>query len=533
MYLFYNGAIHTIDPTYPNPEAVLVNAAGRIEAVGSYAALSQGVPVSHQVDLAGRTLIPGFNDAHVHVIWLGHLLVHYVDARIHVAPTIPAIIEKFAKRAQSQPPGEWLIGVGYNEALLPEGRHLSRADLDQASTVHPISLTRTCGHIMVANSKALALAGITAATPNPPGGVILRDASGEPTGVLQETAMTLVSRLIPEASEVQIAEAIQATHTHQLSLGITSATDPAPPPHEVAVYRALEAAGELKVRMNLLALRHAGEQIFPLPERYVSDTLRVDSVKFFSDGGMTSATAAISVPYREVGTHGVLIFEDTETLTDLMWEAHNHGFRIGTHSNGDVALEQVISIYELLHERDLQPGLRHRIEHLALPTQEHLERCARLGVMAATQTVFLPAMGPTFRRYMPEVYYPRAYGVRAMLDAGITVALSTDAPVVPDDNPLLGLKAAIDRLDHAGEPLGAAQAITPYEALYAYTMGGAILSGDEANRGSLTPGKWADLVVLSGDPLTTPAEALLDLTIEQTYVGGELVYSKEPSETQK
>jgi predicted amidohydrolase YtcJ len=527
MHLFYNGVIHTMDPDYPDPEAVLVNETGRIEAVGAYAALAQRLPAATPVNLAGRTLIPGFNDAHVHVIWLGHLLVHYVDARIHVAPNIPAIIEKFRERAQSQPTGEWLVGMGYNEALLPEGRHLNRADLDAASTDHPISLTRTCGHVMVANSRALALAGITAATPDPPGGVIVRDAAGEPTGVLQETAMALVSQLIPEATETQVAEAIRATHAHQLSLGITSATDPNPQPHEVAVYRQLEAAGELKVRMNLLALRHEGDQVFPLPERYVSDTLRVDSVKLFSDGGMTSATAAISIPYREVGTNGVLIFEDTETLTDLMWEAHHHGFRIGTHSNGDVALEQVISIYELLHERDPQPGLRHRIEHLALPTPDHLARCARLGVMAATQTVFLPAMGATFRRYMPEVYYPRAYGVRAMLDAGLDVALSTDAPVVPDDNPLLGLKAAIDRLDHAGQPLGEAQAITPYEALYAYTMGGAILSGDADNRGSITPGKWADLVVLSGDPLTTPADALLGLSVEQTYVGGVLAYSKE------
>ena len=217
---------------------------------------------------------------------------------------------------------------------------------------------------------------------------------------------------------------------------------------------------------------------------------------------------------------------ESEELADQMWEAHSQGYRIGTHANGDVALEQVICIYELLNERQPCPALRHRIEHLALPTPEHLHRCAKLGVMAATQTVFLSAMGATFRRYMPERYYPRAYGVRAMLDAGLTVALSTDAPVVPDDNPLLGFKAAIDRLDHAGNPLGAEQAITPYEALYAYTMGGAILSGDEANRGSITPGKWADLVVLSGDPLTTSPEQLLDLVVEQTYVGGVLVYEK-------
>jgi predicted amidohydrolase YtcJ len=238
---------------------------------------------------------------------------------------------------------------------------------------------------------------------------------------------------------------------------------------------------------------------------------------------MTSATAKISIPYREVGTTGVLIWED-EALADSMWEAHAAGLRIATHANGDVAIEQVLGVYELLEQR--QAGQRHRIEHLALPTPEHLARCRNLGVMVATQPVFLPAMGATFRRYMPEVFYDRAYGVRAMLDAGLTVALSTDAPVVADDNPLLGLKAAVDRRDHAGVPLGAGQAVTPTEALWGYTQAGAILSGDEANRGSITPGKWADLVVLSGDPVTTPPEQLTELMVDQTYLAGRLVYER-------
>jgi predicted amidohydrolase YtcJ len=523
MKLFVNGIIQTMDAAMPQAEALLVADDGRIAAVGDRSALEQ--PGVTLIDLAGRTLIPGFNDAHVHVGWLGLLLTRLVDCRAHVAPTIPAILARLTERAQEVAPGEWVQGQGYNEALLAEGRHLTRTDLDQASTQHPIVVTRTCGHVAVANSLALQLAGITATTGDPPGGVIVRDAAGEPTGILQETAMTLVNHLIPEPSDEEMAAAIRAAMRHQLSLGITSATDPAPTPSQVAIYRHLEAAGELAVRINLLPNIRDGAQLNPLPEQYVSDTLRIDSVKFFADGGMTSATAAISTPYRETGTQGVLIWEG-EDLADQMWAAHSRGYRIGTHANGDVALEQVIRIYELLHERDPQPGLRHRIEHLALPTADHLRRCARLGVMAATQTVFLPAMGATFRRYMPEHFYARAYGVRAMLDAGLTVALSTDAPVVPDDNPLIGLKAAIDRLDHAGEPLGAEQAVTPEEALYAYTQAGAILSGDEANRGSLTPGKWADLAVLSGDPLQTPPERLLDLAVEQTYVGGVLVYER-------
>ncbi len=523
MRLFHNGPIHTRDVEQPASEAVLVNDDGRIHSVGNLRDFEQ--PGVERIDLGGRTLIPGFNDAHVHVSWLGLLLTQLVDVRIHQAPNIPAVIESFAERARREAVGTWLSGNGYNEALLPEGRHLTRDDLDQASAEHPIYLVRTCGHIAVVNSRALELAGITVATPNPPGGVILHDASGEPNGILQETAMELVGQLIPEPSDSEMAAAIEAAMQHQLRLGITSATDPNPTPSQVAIYRQLDHEGRLSVRINLLPGRRFGDSLAPLAEHFVSDRLRIDSVKFFADGGMTSATAAVSIPYRETGTQGVLIYEEEE-LTDLMWEAHAQGYRIATHANGDVALEQIILIYELLHERDPRPDLRHRIEHLALPTPDHLARCAKLGVMAATQAVFLPAMGATFRRYMPEPYFDRAYGIRAMLDAGLDVALSTDAPVVPDDNPLLGLKAAVDRLDHAGNPLGAAQAVSPREALYAYTMGGAILSGDEVNRGSLTPSKWADLAVLSGDPLATPVENWLDLRVEQTWVGGELVYER-------
>ncbi|MEZ4668998.1 MAG: amidohydrolase family protein [Anaerolineae bacterium] len=166
------------------------------------------------------------------------------------------------------------------------------------------------------------------------------------------------------------------------------------------------------------------------------------------------------------------------------------------------------------------------MEHLGLPNPDHFARCAALGIIIAPQTVFLPALGTSFRRYLPDSYLDHCYPIRSMLDAGLTVALSSDAPVVPDCSPILGMKAAIDRLDPDGEPIAADQAISAPEALYAYTMGGAIASGDDNNRGSLTPGKWADLVILSGDPLATPSENLLDLKVEQTFVGGERVYEQ-------
>ncbi len=528
MLLFYNGIIHTMDGRTPqsSPEAVAIGDDGRILTVGSLAAVEAAALGAQRIDLRGRSLIPGFNDAHVHVQWLGMQLTQMIDAGITKAPTIEAIVELYRQRAQKQAPGTWITGGGYNENFLPEKRHVTRDDLDHASTGHPMSLTHTSGHVAVASSKALEIAGITRDTPDPDGGHIVKDERGEPTGVLEETAMELVFHQIPPVTEVVMADAIRAAMQHELSLGITSATDPAVTPFHIGVYRQLEANRELTVRINLLAERRSGDTIFPLPEQYVSPTLRLDSVKFFSDGGMTSATAAISVPYKEVGGHGIMIYE-TEQMADLMWEAHESGFHIATHANGDIALEQVIGVYEAITARKPEPKLRHRIEHLALPTPDHLRRLAAIGGMAATQTVFLPAMGATFRRYMPDVYVPGAYGVRAMLDAGINVALSTDAPVVPDDNPLIGLKSAVDRLDHAEVPFAPNQAITPYEALYAYTMGGAFLSGDADNRGSITPGKWADLVILSGDPLTTPTESLLNLYVEQTYVGGNLMYERQ------
>ncbi|MCB9457592.1 MAG: amidohydrolase [Anaerolineaceae bacterium] len=527
MQLFHNGTIHTIDPHYPAPEAVLVGDDGRIAAVGTLAEVEAAArPGTQRVNLGGRTLLPGFNDAHVHIWKMGLLLTIQVDARKGLAPDIPAIVRLFRERAATLPAGTWVAGRGYNEADLPERRHLTRHDLDAASTDHPIALTRTCGHMIVANTKALALAGITANTPNPPGGAIVRDEHGEPTGLLQETAMGLLNTVLPNPTEAEMAAAIQAANRHQLSLGITSATDPLLTPFHLKVYRQLEAEGGLHVRVNGMPIRRpdGGTETLPLPERFVSDWLRIDTVKFFGDGGLSGATAAISEPYKVTGETGVLRFE-TEELAELMWEAHAAGFRIGTHAIGDVTLDQVIGIYEGLHLRQPRPELRHRVEHLGLPSAEHLRRCRALNLIAVPQTVFLAALGGNFRRYLPDSFIPRCYPVRAMLDAGLTVALSSDAPVVPDDNPLLGMKAALDRRIPSGETLAPEQAITPAEALVAYTMGGAIASGDDANRGSLTPGKWADMVILSGDPLTTPPDSLLDLRVEQTYVGGKAVYT--------
>jgi predicted amidohydrolase YtcJ len=251
--------------------------------------------------------------------------------------------------------------------------------------------------------------------------------------------------------------------------------------------------------------------------------LRVDTVKFLADGGLSGATAALSENYRHAPEKGLLRFERAE-LQQLCGDAHRAGWRIATHAIGDVAIEQMLDIYEVLGEHPR--GLAHRIEHFGLPDATQLARAAKLGIIAAPQTIFIHSLGRNFRACLPDSFLPRIYPIRAMLDAGVTVALSSDAPVVEDDNPLVGMMAAVTRLDNTGHLIAPAQAITSAEALYAYTMGGAIASGDDANRGSLEAGKWADLAVLTANPLLVSPQMLPSVKVDLTLLAGRVVFER-------
>ena len=406
-----------------------------------------------------------------------------------------------------------------------EKRPPSRADLDRAEPKRPVVLTRTCGHIYAVNSAALARAGVGADTDAPAGGVIGRDDRGEPDGQLRETAMGLITRVMPAPTPADYEAMIVAALDHQVSLGITSSADCGVSPQLLEVYRSVDAKSGLPSRVNVMPLRRVdgASGPVPLPGIFASDMLRVDTVKFLADGGLSGATAALSVPYRHTDSKGVLRFASAE-LRELCAESHAAGWRIATHAIGDVAIDQMLDIYESLgpHPR----GLAHRIEHFGLPDATQLARAATLRVIAAPQAIFIKTLGRNFRSYLPDAFLPRTYPIRAMLDAGIRVALSSDAPVVIDDNPLVGMMAAITRLDEDGELIAPRQAITANEALYGYTMGGAIASGDEANRGSIEAGKWADLTVLSGNPLTESPEALPRLKVDMTFVAGRVAFER-------
>jgi predicted amidohydrolase YtcJ len=249
--------------------------------------------------------------------------------------------------------------------------------------------------------------------------------------------------------------------------------------------------------------------------------LRVDTVKFLADGGLSGATAALSVPYRHADTKGTLRFEPDD-LRRLCQESHDRGWRIATHAIGDVAIDLVLTIYESLGEHP--KGLHHRIEHFGLPDGEQLARAARLGVISVPQTIFIDALGANFLEMIPDSLLGRTYPIRSMLDAGLTVALSSDAPVVEDDNPLTGMRAAVLRRIRDGRVIQPEQCITAQEALRGYTVGGAVASGDLNSRGTLEEGKWADVAVLAADPLAVEPEALPEIRVEMTFLAGEKVY---------
>jgi predicted amidohydrolase YtcJ len=515
VILFHNGVVLTQDPETPHAEALAVDGE-RIAAVGSWADLkSLAGAGTRTIDLDGGVVLPGFNDAHVHVWKLGQLLTSIVDLR--PVRSLDALARMARTRHAELADGAWLLGRGYNEALMTEGRQPTRYDLDAVARDRPIAMTRTCGHMMVVNTRALELSGIDTNTAPPPGGFIERDERGEATGLVQETAMGLVKAVMPDPSVSDYADMIVAANEAQLRNGITSVSEAGAYPDIVNAYRDLDTRRGLMVRANVMAMRLAGEQVasFALPERFVSDFLRVDSVKLFADGGLSGGTAALMGDYRNAATRGLLRVEPDE-LYAMSRSAADAGLRVCTHAIGDAAIECVLATYERLG----RPG--NRIEHCGLPNADQLERAKSIGAMVAAQTVFIHSLGPNFRHHLNDDYLKRCYPIRSMLDAGLVVALSSDAPVIPDDNPLVGIQAAVTRLDRQGVLIAPSEAVSVEEALYAYTMGGALASGDGDNRGSLTPGKWADLVVLDRNPLGVAHEELTEIRVVQSFVGGEL-----------
>lgn len=526
-----NGRIHTMNPDQPRATALAI-AGEHILAVGDDATIDAlAAPAARRIDLAGRTAVPGFNDAHIH-LWKEGMLLSQVNARPAAAPSIEALVAAFAERAAGTPAGQWIEGRGYDETRLPERRHPNRDDLDRAAPAHPLVLGRTCGHTIVANSRALQLAGIGAATPDPPGGAIDRDEHGEPTGVLRETAMALVRSIQPPPSEDDLARALIGAGRKCLALGITCVGEPGVDPRTVEIYRRLDAEGRLPLRADVMAMTILpdGQRAAP-PQPWRGSRAKCDTVKLFGDGGLSSGTAALSIPYRGRHDCGLPRFP-AEQLAAEVRLIYDAGLSVAVHAIGDRVIGELLEAFEALgagvevvpSPTPQTPSPRLRIEHFGLPRAEHLARARELGVMVATQPSFLHDIGDTILHHLPEALAPQCYPFRAMIEAGLTVAFSSDGPVIGDINPLLGLQSAALRRTRSGRIIAPEQAIAVAQALWCFTAGAALVGGEQARLGRLAPGCLADLAILSDDPLAVPIERLLEVQVEQTWLGGQRVF---------
>jgi predicted amidohydrolase YtcJ len=529
--VFLNGPIVTVDERHPTAEAVAVRG-DRIARVGIRDEVTDEIgPATRVVDLAGRALLPGLNDNHTHPLSYGQALGQ-IDAG-------PAAVRRLAdlqtafRRAGSGPAdgmgvrGEWLLARGYDDSRLDIGRHPTRYELDEATGGRPAYLVRTCGHLAVANSAALTRAGINRQTPDPVGGKIDRDEHGEPTGLLRETALELIRRLLPAPTVADYVSYLRLAGERFRAYGITSVGEAGiGSSDQFAAYERLARAGELPVRAftmmlidpTLEALERTG-----LRTGFGDEWLRIGPAKLLQDGSGGGRTAAITGEYRnDPGNSGIAIY-DQSGLDDRFARAHAAGFQLAAHGIGDRAIEMLLDAYERVLTDAPKADARPRIEHCGICTPRILDRMERLGVIAVPQPSFIYYLGDSYVANFTPEQLALSYPGRAWFDRGIVAAGSSDVPVVTC-NPFVNLRSAVTRLTQDGQFMGPDQSVTVDEAIKMFTFNGAYASFEEGIKGSIAEGKLADLVVLDRDPRTVVPDELHTLRAEMTVLGGRVVY---------
>ncbi len=530
-FLLFNGRVYTMDTGHPSAQAVAV-AGNCILAVGDDAELHPLLrPGGQAVDLAGRAVIPGLIDAHVHFGW--HCLAVYQNrVDLDNVPTKAEALARVAEAACRTPPGQWIQGAGWNKNIWPDPSFPTAADLDAVTPDHPVVLADKSHHAVWVNSRALELAGVTSATEDPPGGEIVRDESGEPTGMLLETADGLVYDVIPTPDLETMVAALRQGAAEAHRLGLTGFHDPGHPTI-LAALQVLRARGELGLRALVHIPTDRLESAISLGLRsgLGDEYLRIGGVKIFADGALGPQTAHMLAPYRGTTDYLGIPTHTAGELQDLVHRAHKAGLSVVVHAIGDAANRVVLDAIETaqgLERKDPSPSLPDRIEHVQLLHPDDIPRLAELGVVASMQPIHA-----TSDMVMAEHHWGRrcdfSYAWRSVLDSGARLAFGSDCPVETLD-PIAGIHAAVTRRRADGSPGPEgwipAQRLTMTETVHAYTTGAAYASGEAHLKGSLAPGKLADLVVLSQDIFQIDPMETLDTRVEMTVFDGQVVYRR-------
>jgi predicted amidohydrolase YtcJ len=501
----------------------------RIVAVGSKPEIdSWRGPRSEVIDAGGKLLLPGFNDAHLHFIQGGAQLDQ-------VALTDASTPQEFAKRIAAQvsktPKGEWVLGGRWDETKWPDPQLPTRQLVDPVTGDTPIFVERYDGHQALANSAAMKLAGVNAKTPDVPGGVIMRDESGNPTGIFKDAAQELIYKVIPPMSHEQRLRAARGALQHAASLGVTSVQHMNPEFADVAAYSELAEKGELKTRIYAVPMETNWQEQAKIGIRraWGSRYLRLGAVKGYADGSLGSRTAYMFEPFAdEPGNRGLLSDEmhPPSGMRDRLMQADAAGLQIRVHAIGDRAISMMLDIFGEIEKEHGYHDQRFAIEHAQHMALKDFDRFAKLHVIASMQPYHAIDDGRWAEKRLGHDRARYSYAWRSFLDHGVTLAFGTDWPVAPL-NPMLGLYAAVTRAtldDKNRDGWIPEEKITLPQAVEAYTMGSAFAEFQEREKGSITPGKLADMVTLSDNIFDLKPEAIRDVKVDTTIVGGKVVY---------
>ncbi len=522
--ILINGNFHTMDPACPQVSAVAIRG-DRFVAVGNDDEMkSLLAPNGRTIDLKGQTVTPGFIDAHIHFMSYG-LSLREID--LMNTPSLDVALDRVRARAAETPAGHWLTGRGWDQSLWGDGSFPRAADLDAISTEHPIFLRRKCGHAGWANSVALQMAGITSATPDPDGGEIVRGAAGQPTGILLETAMHPFFELVAEPTDEQAAQAVREAQAVVHTMGIVGVHTMEAAP-ALRAFQKLRSDGELRLRIvSQIPVSELDDAIrVGLQTGLGDEWLRIGGVKVFSDGALGPRTAWMLAPYENEPNNLGIAVTDEATMADIVQRATNAGLSVVTHAIGDRANRMVLDALEASRKAGVGLHLRHRIEHAQVLDPHDIPRFVELGVIPSMQPIHATQdMLLSDKHWGQRSRY--AYAWRSLQQTGAPLAFGSDAPVETPDV-IQGIHAAVTRCRADGTPGGAGwvpeERLTVEEAVWAYTVGAAYAGGMENEQGSITPGKLADLTILSQDIFSANPMAILETDVTGTVVGGDFVY---------
>jgi hypothetical protein len=520
--ILLNGIFHTIDPANPQAEAVAI-ANSRFLAVGTNAEISAyATSRTKRIDLGKFPVFPGFIDAHMHVAQSGLEHLQSVDTDL---PSIAAIKDAIRKRAAQTPAGNWVLGFKYDDTKMAEGRPINRQDLDEAAPNNPVYIQHRGGHTAFVNSAALNKADINDQTPNPAGGAYEHGGDGKLTGRVMDNGNAAFRSKIPStATRSDRRDGVKLITQMLVRAGVTSAHDALGNPDDLLAYQDAFEAGDLHARIYcLIGAPHIDKMIRAgIRTGLGNEWVRVGAMKLMLDGSISERTARLSQPYvGRPNDYGILIMGEEEMYT---WarKAHLAGWQVASHANGDGTIDQALRVYERLQRETPRNDPRFRLEHCTVINDDLVRRIKAIGAIPTPFSSYAYYHGEKLSVYGPE-RVNHMFALRSFLDAGIRATQASDYTASPFD-PMMALQSEVTRTDKNGNVWGPKQRITIQEALQVGTVNGAYASFEENLKGSITPGKLADLVVLGRDPLREDPFKLIGIPVQRTMVGGKWMF---------